>query len=182
MKGSYLFFVFMLIIALEALSQESVTPNLPVDPESKKILYREVVEEPGTPGYLYEKAIEWFGYYYINAQSVYSIQDKNNGKIEGIGRMKIFRTDEKSGIQMEAGLITYTIRLEFKSDKYRYTLTDFTLKAASRFPIEKWLNKSDPAYNSNWDIYLFQIDTIMQRLTSTLKEKMKPTVQKKDEW
>ena len=83
---------------------------------------------------------------------------------------------------MEAGLITYTIRLEFKSDKYRYTLTDFTLKAASRFPIEKWLNKSDPAYNSNWDIYLFQIYTIMQRLTSTLKEKMKPTVQKKDEW
>jgi hypothetical protein len=78
MKGSYLFFVFMLIIALEALSQESVTPNLPVDPESKKILYREVVEEPGTPGYLYEKAIEWFGYYYINAQSVYSIQHRNS--------------------------------------------------------------------------------------------------------
>jgi hypothetical protein len=44
------------------------------------------------------------------------------------------------------------------------------------------MNKEDPAYNSNWDLYLYQVDTTMQRLVSTLKEKMKPTVVKKDEW
>jgi len=80
------------------------------------------------------------------------------------------------------GLILYTIRLDLKDNKYRYTLTDFNLKSNSRFPLEKWLNKEDPAYNPNWDIYLHQIDTAMQRLTVTLKEKMKPVVKKTDEW
>jgi hypothetical protein len=72
--------------------------------------------------------------------------------------------------------------MELKDNKYRYTLTDFNLTGSARFPLEKWMNKADPAYNSNWDSYLYQIDTTMQRLISTMKDKMKPTVIKKDEW
>jgi len=85
-------------------------------------------------------------------------------------------------VRRDAGLITYQIRIELKENKYRYTLTDFNLKAASRFPVEKWMSKTDPAYDPRWDLYLYQIDTTMQRLVSTLTEKMKPVVQKKDEW
>jgi len=162
--------------------QSSPAANLPVDPDSKKIMYRGVVDQEGTVAYLYDRAVEWFGYYYVNAQSVYSVQDKVNGRIEGIGRMKIYYTDEKEGIRRDGGLILYQIKLELRDNKYRFTLTDFNLKATSRFPIEKWMNKSDPAYNSNWDSYLYQVDTTMQRLVTTLKEKMKPKVVKKDEW
>jgi hypothetical protein len=164
-------------------AQQQTQPyNLPVDPDSKKIMYREVVDQEGKPAYLYDKAIEWFGYYYLNAQSVYTVQNKENGKIEGLGRMKIYYTDEASGVKRDGGVIVYQIKMELKDNKYRYTLTDFNLKVASRFPIEKWMNKTDPAYNSNWDSYLYQVDTTMQRLISTMKEKMKPTVIKKDEW
>ncbi len=161
---------------------QSYTYNLPVDPDSKKIQLREVVDQPGTAGYLYDKAIEWFGYYYLNPQSVYSVQSKENGRIEGQGRMRIFYTDEASGVAREGGIIVYQIRIELKENKYRFTLTDFNLKGASRNPIEKWMNRSDPAYNPKWDMYLYQVDTTMQRLITTLKEKMKPTVVKKDEW
>jgi hypothetical protein len=161
---------------------QNIAPGLPLDPETKKISYREIINQEGNPGYLYDKAIQWFGYYYLNAQSVFSVQDKTNGKVEGIGRMKIYYNDSKTGTRMDGGLILYTIRIEFKDNKYRYTLTDFNLKTSSRFPIEKWMNKDDPAYNPNWDSYLYQVDTTMQRLVSTLKEKMKPTVAKKDEW
>ena len=156
--------------------------NLPVDPDSKKILYREVVEQQGTPGYLYDKAIEWFGFYYLNPQSVFTVQNKENGKIEGLGRFKIYYTDKTSGDRRDGGVIQYQIKMELKDNRYRYTLTDFNLKAASRNPIEKWMNKSDPAYNSTWDSYLYQVDTTMQQLISSMKEKMKPTVVKKDEW
>ncbi len=156
--------------------------NLPVDKDSKKILYRGVVDQQGSLAYLYNKAIEWFGYYYVNPQSVYSVQDKENGRIEGNGRMRIYYTEDKTGVRRDAGLVLYQIKLEIRENKFRYTVTDFNLKAASRFPIEQWLNKSDPAYNSKWDSYLYQIDTTMQRMVSTLKEKMKPTVVKKDEW
>ncbi len=156
--------------------------NLPTDPDTKKILLREVVEQQGTPAYLYNKAIEWFGYYYLNAQSIYTLQDKENGRIEGLGRMKLVYTDEATGAKKDGQQVVYQIKIELKENKFRYTLTDFNLKGASRSPIEKWMNKSDPAYNANWDSYLYQVDTTMQRLVSSLKEKMKPTVIKKDEW
>lgn len=172
----------ILIFCSINLFSQVMTTDLPIDPDSKKIMYRDVVEENGKPAYLYDKAIEWFGYYYVNPQSVYTVQDKVNGKVEGIGRMKISYLDERSGVRRDAGIIQYQLKLEFKENKFRYTITDFNLKAASRFPIEKWMNKTDPAYNSNWDSYLYQVDTVMQRLVSSLKEKMKPTVVKKDEW
>ena len=182
------FFVFNFIFSLvfincRIMAQQQVQqPNFSIDPDSKKIMYRAVVEQEGTPAYLYDKVIEWFGYYYLNPQSVYTVQDKVNGKVEGLGRMKIFYQDDKAGMKRDAGLILYQIKIELKENKYRYTLTDFNLKGTSRFPIEKWMNKSDPAYNPNWDSYLYQVDTTMQRLISSMQEKMKPTVIKKDEW
>ena len=179
--------LFLLLVlssgCLNAFSQQQLpVPDLPIDTDSKKIMYRNVVNQEGTSNYLYDKAIEWFGYYYGNAQTVYSVQDKVNGKIEGNGRMNIYFMDEKEGIRRDAGRIAYQIKLELRENRYRYTLTDFNLMGTGRFPIEKWMNKSDPAYNSNWDLYLYQIDTTMQRLVTTLKEKMKPTVVKKDVW
>jgi hypothetical protein len=183
MKPNILFLLLFLIPFAGLQAQEpAAAGGLPVDPETGKIMYRAVVDQEGTPGYLYDKAVQWFGYYYLNPQSIYSVQDKTNGKIEGNGRMKIYYKDEKTGTRLDGGVIMYLIKLEFKENKYRYTLTDFNLKTASRFPVEKWMNKSDPAYNPNWDSYLYQVDTTMQRLVSTLKEKMKPTVVKKDEW
>jgi hypothetical protein len=182
------FFIPGLVVMLVAChimlhaQQQTPAPNLPIDPDSKRIMYREVVTQEGKPGYLYDKAIEWFGYYYLSAASVFSVQDKVNSKVEGIGRMRVLYTDEKTGVKREGGLVTYQIKMEFKENKYRYTLTDFNLKTASRFPLEKWMNKNDPAYNTNWDLYLYQVDTTMQRLVTSLKEKMKPTVIKKDEW
>ena len=179
--------VFLLLLLgtgrFNAFSQpQTPAGSLPLDPDSKKIMYRGVIDQAGTPAYLYDRAIEWFGFYYVNAQSVYSVQDKVNGKIEGIGRMKIYYTDEKEGMRRDGGLILYQIKLELKENKYRYTLTDFNLKATSKFPIEKWMDKTDPAYNPNWDSYLYQVDTTMQSLVKNLKEGMKPKVIKKDEW
>ncbi len=173
---------FTTLFSVQMIAQDQVvTPDVPVDPDSKKIMYREVIQEKGDPGYLYNKAMEWFNYYYINPTSLFKIQDRINGKIEGTGRMKIYY-DDISGNRMSAGLVVYTIRLEFKDDRYRYTVIDFNLKGASRYPLEKWLNKEDPAFNPQWNNYLYQIDTTMQRLGSSLKEKMKPLVEKTDEW
>ncbi|MCX6280993.1 MAG: DUF4468 domain-containing protein [Bacteroidetes bacterium] len=178
-------FVFSIIpgciLAITTIGQ-TVSSGLPVDPDSKKITYRDVVNQEGNPGYLYDKAIQWFNYYYLSPASVFSVQDRVNGKVEGLGRVRVYNTDTKTGTHTDGGLVTYQIKIEFKDNKYRYTLTDFNLKLASRFPIERWMNKEDPAYNPNWDSYLYQVDTTMQRLVSTLKDKMKPTVVKKDEW
>ena len=78
------FFAFTLVcatsISFTALSQEKPKTVVPVDPDSKMIMYREVVNELGNSGYLYDKAIEWFRSYYVNPTSVFSVQDRVNGK------------------------------------------------------------------------------------------------------
>jgi hypothetical protein len=160
---------------------ETPAANLPVDPDSKMIMYREVVTQEGSKDILYDRGASWFSAYYKSPASVLIIQDKVNGKLEGMGRFTISYTDEQ-GLKRDAGIINYVIKLELKENKYRYTLTEFNLKANSKYPLEKWMNKSDPLYNPLWDSYLYQVDTTMQGLVKNLKSGMQPKVIKKDEW
>ena len=175
--------LILLFIANDPGFAQTNKPNtqLPIDPDSKLIMYREVVKEDGVKDILYDRGASWFSSFYKSPTSVFKIQDKVNGKIEGSGRFLIYFTDDQQTVR-QAGTIVYEIKLELKDNKYRYTLTDFNLKSASRFPLEKWLNKNDPAYNPQWDSYLYQVDTTMQSLVKNLKQGMKPKVIKKDEW
>jgi hypothetical protein len=178
----YFSFIFLLLAVYFSFGQTKIqTPQIPMDPDSKLIMYREVVDQEGIKDILYDRGASWFSSFYKSPSSVLRIQDKVNGKIEGTGRFFISYVDDQ-GNTRDAGIINYTIKLELKDNKYRYTLTDFNLKGASRYPLEKWLNKNDPVYNTQWDSYLYQVDTTMQSLVRNLKEGMKPKVIKKDEW
>ena len=178
----YIAFTFLLLSGFFSFGQTNIpTPQMPLDPDSKLITYKEVVNQDGGKDILYDRGASWFGAFYKSPSSVLKIQDKVNSKIEGLGRFTISFVDEQ-GNKRDAGMIQYTIKLELKDNKYRYTLTEFNLKAASRYPLEKWLNKSDPGYSTQWDSYLYQVDTTIQSLVRNLKEGMKPKVIKKDEW
>jgi len=49
--------------------------------------------------------------------------------------------------------------------------------------VEKWLDKSDPAYNKQWDSYLEQIADFVDKWSESLKKKMMPEMEKtKDDW
>ena len=173
--------LFLLVIVNGFTQTTQYAPQMPLDPDSKKITYREVVSQDGNKDILYDRGAEWLRSYYVNPGSVTKVQDKVNGKIEGTGRLRIYYVDDNN-TRIDAGIILYDLSLEFKENRYRYTLTNFTVKAESRIPVEKWLNKSDPAYNPRWDSYLYQVDTIMHSLIVNLKAGMKPKVIKKDEW
>jgi len=157
------------------------TPKLPVDPDSKLIQFKEVVNQEGTKDVLYDRGAEWIRSYYLNPGSVTKVQDKVNGKIEGTGRLRLYYTDP-SNLRSDAGMVYYDFHLEFKENKFRYIINNFSLKGASRVPLEKWMNKNDPSYNPQMENYLYQVDTTMQNLIIKLKEGMKPKVIKKDEW
>jgi hypothetical protein len=177
-------FISVLALILSGFSfgqQSQPVANLPVDPDTKLIMFREVVNQEGKQDILYDRGASWFSSFYKSPVSVLKIQDKVNGKIEGNGRFSIYYFDEQ-GNKRDGGIVAYDIKLELKENKFRYTLVNFNLKTTSKFPLEKWLNKSDPAYNQQWDVYLYQVDTTMQSLVRNLKEGMKPKVIKKDEW
>lgn len=178
MKTSIVIFCF---ISCFYLSFSASAQVVPVDEDTKKITYKEVVQQEGEASKLYNQGISWINSYYPNPTDVTRIRDVENGKIEIKHRFKIFDTDKK-GVKTEAGVINYTMTLEFKEGRYRYTITDFGLAALSKFPLEKWLDKNDPSYKPECEGYLEQVNTQVNELIKNMKTGMVPKVIKPDEW
>ncbi len=161
--------------------EQQSTPVLPIDKETGLITYQEVVNQEGTADKLYIRGIEWLNSFYKNPAAVCRILNRESCIIEGDHNFNISYTN-KNGVKINAGKILYSFKLEFKNNRYRYTITNLTLKQASRFPIEKWLNKNDRAYNERWDLYLNQVDEFAKKFIQSLKKEMQPKIIKKDEW
>ncbi len=153
------------------------TSKLPIDEETGKITYKEVVQVEGTKEDLFNRSISWINSFYKNPLDVTRERNLANGVVKGLHRIKIKNTDEEGNIT-DAGMVQYEFSLQFKDGRYRYILTDFILKRGSKIPVEKWLNKKDPQYNSNWPSYLKQIDDFAQNWITSLKEGMQPPAEK----
>jgi hypothetical protein len=165
-----------------ALMAQNATSKYPVNPETGQIEFQEVVDENGTKEELFNRSIYWLNDYYKDPVRVTSLRDIETGKIVGQHRFRIYYTDD-DGNKIAAGMIGYDFMIELKQDRYRYTLNNFLLKSATRQPVEKWLDKTDPAYDVRWNEYLDQIAEYAKNWDNTLKEKMKPEPEKApDEW
>ena len=163
-----------------ALLAQSATPAIPVNPETKLITYQEVVKVAGSQKELYNRAIAWLNVNYKNPSDVTKVRNPENGLLEIFHRFDLHRIDEK-GNKIDACIVVYTLRLELKDGRYRYKLSDMSLKQASRYPIERWLDKTDKAYNPNYELYLSQVDSNVKALIESLKKGMLPGIQKKED-
>ncbi|HOV12078.1 MAG TPA: DUF4468 domain-containing protein [Bacteroidales bacterium] len=172
-------FVFLSAFSLRpALSQ---TATLPIDEDTKLITYKDIVWQEGESSKLYTTAVAWINANYKNPNEVTTVREPENGKLVLNPRFKIFNVDKK-GLQTDGGIIKYTLKLEFKPNRYRYVFTDFNLQAVSKFPLERWLNKNDPQYTPACDNYLYQVDTTVNGIIKSLKKGMIPKAIKTDEW
>ena len=157
-------------------------PKMPVDTVSKKITYINVVQQTGSKDTLYNRALHWINLFFKNPQEVTKTRDKENGKIEGIYRFKVYNTPLKDGTRTEAGIVSYTFIIECKENRYRYKITDFNLKGMSYFPLERWLDKKDLSYIPEWDNYITQTDQYIQDFIKSLKKRMLEIKVVKDNW
>jgi len=155
---------------------------IPVDSVTQLIKFQNVVEEPGDQYDLFKRCIYWLNDYYKDPVRVTSVRDRATGKIIGHHRFRIYFYD-KDSIKKVGGQINYTFTIEMKDDRYRYTIDELVLKSQTNFPVEKWLDKNDPAYDPRWDAYLKQIADYVNNWGEFLEEKMKPERQKvEDTW
>jgi hypothetical protein len=178
-----IFLLVIFLISATAFSQSTVVPKIvPYDTITKKITYTEVVQQKGIKDSLYNRAIHWCNTFFKNAQSVTKIRDKEDGKIEGIYRFKIYHTTLKDSTKLDAGIVSFSFTIACKENRYKYTVTDFNSKGVSYFPLERWLDKKDPAYTTECDYYLAQVDVYMQDFIKSLKKGMLEAVKIKDEW
>ncbi len=168
--------------AISLLAQEQ-KPVLPIDPETHQIKFQEVVNEKGSKQELFNRCVYWLYKYYKDADRITSVRDPNTGKIVGQHRFRVYYYD-KDSIRRIGGTIDYTFTIEFKKDRYRYIVNKLLLKTASKFPIERWLDKKSPNYDPRWESYLNQIADFVKSWEENLKEHMRPEPVKKpnDNW
>lgn len=178
---------FLLVVPTTLLAQAPVqtAPKLPVDNESHLVTYKAVVESGSAPmAELQKRAFSWANAYYKNPSDVIRERDTVNGKLTCKARLKITNPPDKKGIVTEAGLIEYTLKLDFKENKFRYTISEINWKQKSYFPIERWIDQTAAGYQPSYSFYLQQTDELMKQLIKDMDKGMKqPTAAiKKDDW
>jgi len=156
--------------------------NVPVNEDTGLITWQGVQEQNGTPLPLYNRCIEWINSQYKNSQEVTKVRKPEDGLIVINHGIRLYDTLTDGSVVASNTIVNYVLRLEFKENRYRYTFTDFTMKAMSRYPLERWLDEKDATWSPKWNGYLIQIDKEVNRLIESLKEGMKEKIVKPDIW
>ncbi len=155
---------------------------IPIDEQTHKIKFKEVVDVEGSKDELFNRCVYWLNEFYKDPSRVTTLRDVPSGKIAGRHQFRIYYYDTDS-VKVNAGLVRYKFTIEFKENRYRYTIDELVLKSTTNLPLEKWLDEDDPAYDPRWDQYLDQVVDYVDNWNTTLKEKMKPEPKKKeDDW
>jgi len=170
----------IILMAMDLEAQDLLT-ILPVNKNTNKIEFSEVVNVEGKPSELYTRAIAWINSFFKNASDVTKVKDESNGIIEGKHRIRIMNKIEE-GVENLFGYVQYEFKLEFKEGRYRYTIYNFVFMDASKQALEKWLNPKDPSHTINTVSHLEQVDLFVKDLIKSLKQGMKPKEVIKDDW
>jgi hypothetical protein len=174
--------LFVMTIVLSASLVFSQKANIPIDEDTGLITWQEVVNESGDKDVLYKRCIEWINSQYKNSQEVTKVRDPEGGRIVVHHRILMVDTNEDGTKINSNTTVSYVLRLEFREERFRYTFTEFTMKATSKFPLERWLNPQDPSYLPKYEGYLVQVEKAILEIIESMKNGMKAKVVKEDNW
>lgn len=120
----FLFSLF-LIFTKPSYSQEKLFDILPI--KYGKVTYTGIVSVDSTnKSKLYYKVKKWFVEQYRSAKDVIQLDDKDNGEVIGKG---FFETDwQYTAIDQRKVNVWHTVKIYLKDNKFKYEITDFTLK------------------------------------------------------
>lgn len=177
-----IFILTILVLTTRSFGQNE-TPSLPIDTETNKIMYTEVirVDSSVTKDILYSKAREWFAIAFKSSNDVVQLEDKENGKIIGKAIMNVYY---KSMGREYPSKIRYSIAIQVKDGRYKYEITDFIHETDG--VCEEMINTKKKvmgvSLQKNYNFYLNQLDSYSKSLASDIKATMNKTTKKKDEW
>jgi len=176
MRKYYIVSLLFLLIASASFAQ------VPMDENTGKFIYNDVVQEKGTQQEFFNRAVHWVNITYKNSASVTSVRDPQSGLIEGNHRFRLSYTNA-DGIKTDGEMILYHFKLQFKEGRYRYTFDEFEVKKQSHFPMERWADPEDQEYRSDLAQVLTKVNDNITELIESLKENMKPPfVEVEEEW
>lgn len=115
----------VILFSLACLPFLGMAQDMPVDPETKKVTYSEVVPAEGlSQSDIYLQAQAWFAKTFNDANSVIQVQDKEQGLLIGKGM-------SEENINNVLTPFWFTVKIEAKEGRYRYEITDI---AAMDYP------------------------------------------------
>lgn len=176
---------FVLFSGLAAWGQKTVHnsfPDMPIDENTQLVTYKDVVTQKASQGELYERALKWVNKYYSNPIGVIKKADKVSATLVCVSNIKISTLANDGKTTVGAGIISYTLTIETKEGRYRYTVTDIHKREQTQFPIEKWFDTSKPEWSPVRYDHLHQIDEAVKKLIADLEEGMHPEKVIIDEW
>jgi len=152
--------LFFAIALLSATSVCAQTREIPFDENTQKIKFQKAVKTSNTEEVCWNQCVSWLNSFYTNAASVTSVRDYSSKKIIGTHYMALDGKD--------APMINYTFTIEIRPGRYRYTITDLTVKGPDKTPIDGWLNGED----AKQGFYLDQIAKFVDEWAASLDSKM----------
>lgn len=174
MKRSVLLVVATILCSVATMAQ------MPVDEETGKFKYQEVVKTDGTQQEFFVRAVAWVNSNYKNAASVTSVRDPHTGVIEGNHRIQV-RFESGDGTVKNGDMILYHFKLQFKDGRYRYTFDEFFVKRQSRRALEELTDKESDFYRVD-NMYIQEsINERISELIESLKENMAPVEEEEEE-
>ncbi len=131
--------IFLLLIIPSGIFAQGFT-SAPVDTTTGKINFTEVVKEDSlNQEQLYSNAKEWFAKTFNSANDVLQMDDKSSGKLIGKGLSMI---TIPMGITNVPEKMWFTVIIEVKNGRYRYSFTDITFESP-----EDQTHRKEPAEN-----------------------------------
>ena len=184
MKNQMLFLA-LILLPLSFMGQKTVHdnfPDMPIDENTKLVSYRNVVQMAGASEVLFDRALAWANKYYKNPTTVIRKKDKASGIIECISNIPIYTLAKDGVTKSNAGYVYYTLTIEARESRYRYTITELHKREQAQFPIERWLDKTRPEWTVVRYDHLHQIDEAVRKLMEEIEAGMLPEKIVVDEW
>ncbi|WP_207429356.1 DUF4468 domain-containing protein [Pedobacter sp. SYSU D00535] len=120
----------------------------PIDSLTGRIKFTEVVNQAATKEQLYLKAKRWVGEIFNSAKAVTEIDDKEGGMMVVKGFSPINLKHSYGVTRMR---LMYSIKLDFKDQKYRYSISDLEYEGEPTAMVPNPPKINSEAWLINWE-------------------------------
>lgn len=115
--------LLLLLLPLTSYAQDSTAVVLTLN-EQGQYHYQAVIEAPGAPDQLYDRAMAWIALNYVSANDVVQLSDRENRQIIAKGAWSVRQ-------MLAAMWINHTLQIEAREGRYRVTYGQFTAENQS---------------------------------------------------
>lgn len=136
------FFAILFLIPISSIAQNEISyEDIKLPEIDGKVTYQEVIEVPKTNSdELYQRAKLWFVNEFKTSEHVIELDSRTDGIIAGNGITSLII--QSLGYSIET-VVDFSIKIEIKESRYRYTISNFLLTNSvnNKIPIETFFSE-----------------------------------------